>query len=114
MPSLLVRLDARLLSNPDLDLRYALTDRLSELSNGLLRDNGFDYEEGTDAMLIFMEVNDLAAVVATVINALENEEILGNRLATAARAGTSSKDETDVLSDFVVIYPMNEAGSQMG
>ncbi|MDR0259869.1 MAG: hypothetical protein LBI76_08675 [Comamonas sp.] len=113
MPSLLIRLNPQLLSNPDLDIRYELPDRLHDLSNGLLRPDGFDYEDGTDALLIFMEADDLEAVIPVVINALENEEVLGNRLAMVARVGASPFDNADVLSDFVAVYPQDEAGSQM-
>ena len=114
MPSLLIRLDPGLLSNPDADLRYLLPDRLSELSNGLLRDDSYDYEEGTLAMLIFMKADDLATVVPMAISVLEHEKILGNHLATVARVGTCHAENTYVLSDFVVVYPLSEAGSQMG
>ena len=31
------------MSNPDLDIRYVLPDRIEEYSNCLIKDNGYDY-----------------------------------------------------------------------
>ena len=41
------------LNNPDLDLRYDIPDKASELSNGDLEDNGYDYDDNND-LIIFM------------------------------------------------------------
>lgn len=51
--SLLRRIDPGLLKNPDLDLRPQLVERLSERSNGCITEDGYDYEDDTNAMLIF-------------------------------------------------------------
>lgn len=114
MPSLLIRIEPHLLTNPDLDLRYAFPDRLNKLSDGLIRDSGFDYEDGTPAMLIFLAADNLEAGVSLVIHVLETEAIYGNRLTDAATVGTSIGDETDAAADFVVVYPVAAAGTRMG
>lgn len=114
MPSILIRLDPRRMENPDTDLRYVVPDRLAEVSSGILMDNGFDYEEGTDAMLIYLSTVNLDTALPFVIELLENEMIYENRLADSAKVGTSPLDETEYPADFAVVYPSAEAGARMG
>ena len=114
MPSILIRLDPGRMENPDTDLRYVVPDRLAETSNGVLKGNGYDYEEGTDAMHLYLSTDDLAAALPFVIDLLENEMIYGNRLADAARVGTSADDIVESADDFRVAYPAFEAGGKMG
>jgi len=114
MPSVLIRLDPRRMENPDTDLRYVVPNRLAEVSSGILTDSGFDYEEGTDAMLIYLSTENLDAALPFVIELLENEMIYENRLADSATVGTSPLDEAERPADFAVAYPNAEAGARMG
>lgn len=114
MPSVLIRLDPRRMENPDTDLRYVVPDRLAEVSSGLLMDSGYDYEEGSDAMLIYLSTDNLDAALPFVIELLENEMIHENRLADSAKVGTSLLDQTERPADFTVVYPGAEAGARMG
>jgi len=114
MPSVLIRLDPRRMENPDTDLRYVIPDRLAQVSNGILADSGFDWEEGTDAMLIYLSTENLDAALPFVIELLENEVIYENRLADSATVGISPLDEADCPADFVVVYPNAGAGGRMG
>ena len=43
MQTIIIVLDSKKMNNPDLDIRYVLPDRIEEYSNGLIRDNGYDY-----------------------------------------------------------------------
>ena len=36
------------MSNPDLDIRYVLPDRIEEYSNCLIKDNGYDYPSNNE------------------------------------------------------------------
>ena len=110
MPSILIRLDPGRMDNPDTDLRYLIPDRLVETSNGILQANGYDYEDGTQAMLLHLSTTDLAAAVPFVIELLENEVICGNRLAEASRVSTSPDDNAEFDGDSRVVYPYTEAG----
>lgn len=114
MPSVLIRLDPRRMANPDTDLRYVVPDRLAELSSGILTDSGYDYEEGTDAMLIYLSTNNLDAALPFVIELLENKIVHENRLAASAKVGTSPLDQTECPADFTIVYPGAEAGAPMG
>lgn len=114
MPSVLIRLDPCRMENPDTDLRYVVPDRLAEISSGILTDSGYDYEEGTDAMLIYLSTDNLDAALPFVIELLENEIVHENRLAVSAKVGTSPLDQTERPADFTVVYPDAEAGACMG
>lgn len=114
MPSILIRLDPRHLVNPDTDLRYIVPDRLAEVSNGLLADSGCDYEEITNAMLLYLSTTNLDAALPFVIEVLENEMIYGNRLADSAKVGASPLDQAERPADFTIIYPRTEAEECMG
>lgn len=113
MPSVLIRLDPRRMENPDTDLRYVVPDRLAEVSSGILTDSGYDYEEGTDAMLIYLSTDNLDAALPFVIELLENKIVHQNRLALSAKVGTSPLDQTERPADFTVVYPGAEVGTRM-
>lgn len=77
-------------------------------------DSGYDYEEGTDALLIYLSTDNLDAALPFVIELLENEMIYENRLANSAKVGTSPLSATERPADFEVVYPSSEAGARMG
>lgn len=104
MPSLVIRLDPALLPNPDTDLRYDIPDRLQVDTNGLVEDGGFDYEAGTDAMLIYLETTDLPAALNAVVAFLRSEALQGTDLAEAATVGVSDED-ADVSREYTVAFP---------
>ena len=70
MQSLVIRIDPKLLTNADLDLRYEIPDRLSRLSEKTIKDAGYDFEPGTDAMHIYLSVEDANAAIPLVIRLL--------------------------------------------
>ena len=43
MQTIIIVLNPAKLENPDLDLRYDIPDRIHEVSNGAIQDNGYDY-----------------------------------------------------------------------
>ncbi len=43
MQTIIIVLNPGKLTNPDLDLRYLIPDRVSEITEGAVRDNGYDY-----------------------------------------------------------------------
>lgn len=88
MTNLVLTLDPELLSNPDLDLRYAVPDLLAARSNGNIKDDGYDYEDqegaGGPLLAIFLSVDDLPAALKTIGQVVGKEEVLENNLAPAA------------------------------
>lgn len=43
MQTIVILLESGKLINPDLDLRYLIPDRIGELTDGSIQDNGYDY-----------------------------------------------------------------------
>lgn len=101
MGTILIRLDPAQLPNPDADLRYLVPDALAKASDGLLRDDAYDYEEGTNVMRIFLATEHVEAGVAIVIRFLEDERVLGNHLAPAAEVAIGSTAD----GPFLPVYP---------
>lgn len=63
MQTIVILLDPGKLINPDLDLRYLIPDRIMELTDGAIQDNGYDYidREGSGPLLgIWLETGDAA------------------------------------------------------
>lgn len=86
MTLFVLRLDPALLPNPDADLRYALPDALAARSGGNFRGSdwtSFDYENGSDALLLFLEAERGAEASATLLEFLHTEPVLGNSLESA-------------------------------
>jgi hypothetical protein len=69
------------LSNPDLDIRYLLPEMLEEQSNGLIKDDGYDYlDDEINTMLVFLKISDFEKAIACIEDAIENVSLLGNNL----------------------------------
>jgi hypothetical protein len=83
MGAITLKLDPSRLTNPNLDLRYLLPDLLVEESGGLLRGNGYDYETGSDTMLIHLLSDDVGRAAAFIADFVESTQVLGNDLKTA-------------------------------
>ena len=104
VPSIVIRLDPRVLVNPDLDLRYLLPDRLVERSSGAAVDDGYDLlPDG--CMLLFLRTEALGYVLPIVLDVIEREDLLGTSLASAVVAvvGAGGADAT-------VVYPPSYTG----
>jgi hypothetical protein len=80
MHTITLKLFPERLANPDLDIRYLLPDLLVEKSGGLIRDDGYDYEVGTDAMLIYLLTEDVERAAALITDFIESTQVLGNNL----------------------------------
>ena len=83
MQTIIVVLDPEKMSNPDLDIRYLLPDRIEEITDGLARDNGYDYFPD-NSMGIWLETEDAEKYVSAVIQLIESEQILDNDLSKSA------------------------------
>ena|SRR5262245_23751557 len=99
MYSIVIKLDPHRLANPNLDLRYVLPDFLEERSGGLVRDDGYDYGEKTEAMLVYVTTAHLAEALQIIIDVVENVEVMGNRLQDAVIVAVGEYDH------YQVVYP---------
>lgn len=84
MPRILIRLDPRRLTNPDADLRYAVTDLLIKRSGGLLLDDGYDYCGEPPFLVILLQSTEPTCGLASVLSVVHGEQVLGANLAEAA------------------------------
>lgn len=80
MRTIILKLFPDRLVNPNLDIRYVLPDLLAEKSGGLIQDDGYDYEAGSDAMLIYLLTPDVKRAISFITDFVENTEVLGNDL----------------------------------
>lgn len=65
MPRVAIRIDPRLLQNPDTDVRYELPDVIANSSGGSIRDDGYDYE-ADDVMVVYLDVGEREQAVALI------------------------------------------------
>ena len=116
MPSIVIRLDPTLLTDPNLDLRYAIPDKLEERTGGLVKDGGYDYEFGPDdqisgqeAMQIYLETDDLETAFPAVVAFLETSHLFGNDLAAAATMGVAEEAAGEATT-YSIRYPPGRDG----
>ena len=57
-----------------------LPDLLAERSGGLIEDGGYEYEDGSDALLICVQTEDLDRALVEIASLVEGERVLGNDL----------------------------------
>ena len=56
MGSIAIKLNPHKLVCADADLRYTIPDKIEEVTNGRLTDNGYDYlDDGYDSMVIYLK-----------------------------------------------------------
>jgi hypothetical protein len=84
MATVVVRLDPRLLDNPDTDIRYRLPDLLAERSAGVITDDGYDYVGEGPLLVLFLKASDLKAALRCLLDVVENFRVLDNDLRPAA------------------------------
>ncbi len=109
MPSIAIRLDPDLLDDAALCVRYHLGEMLEERSSGLVLNDGYAFEEETDAMQIYLKAPDLDAALPFVIDFLETERLFGDALANAVKVGVSSVDAIGT-TEFRIVFPEPAAG----
>jgi hypothetical protein len=80
-----ITLDPGKCQNPDLDIRYLLPEAIVAVSPGVISSIGYDYEEGTKNLLIYLESSDGPRAKAIISQFIETREILGNKLSICAK-----------------------------
>src|SRR5262249_25029749 len=104
MHTVVLRLDPSLLDNPDLDLRYALVDLLAEQSGGVIADDGYDYVQDSNLLLLFLKASRPQVALACVLDVIENVRVLGNDLRQGVVVAISKG------AKYEVVYPPNFQG----
>ncbi len=93
------------LANPVADLRYVLPDPLAQRSGGVIRDDGYDYVEPSNAMVVFLQVSDVERATACIVDVIDHVRVLGNDLRTGAIVAIQRGGQ------FEVIYPADSRES---
>lgn len=109
MQTIIVLLNPGKLENPDMDLRYCVPDRIQEVSNSVIQDNGYDYidsEEGQPGPLmgIWLETENASENWTMISELFQNEKFKGNDLSKSAQIYISEND-TDELENCTLVFP---------
>lgn len=104
MQTIIIVLDSEKMTNPDLDIRYVLPDRIEEYTNQLVQDNGYDYLEN-DELALWLETEDAAKYADKIVALLNAETILENDLTLAADIYISEEANAE-LEQCRKVYPV--------
>ena len=101
METIIVLLNPGKMENPDLDLRYEIPDRIEEVTEGLIRDNGYDYvdaEAGEPGPLlgIWLRTESANDNWPAVVRLLREEVFKGNDLSQSAQIYISERDTEEM------------------
>lgn len=106
METIVIKLNPELLENPDLDLRYKIPDRIEELSNKKIMDNGYDYLEGRNNPIgIWMKTELAEENYKFIVDVFKKERFLENDLSKSAEIYISKAD-CDELENCKKVYPL--------
>lgn len=111
MQTIIVVLNPGKLENPNADLRYNIPDRISELTSGAIKDNGYDYidcEEGLPGplMAIWLEAEDAEKSWPMISKLFREEKFKDNDLSLTAEIYIS-ENETEELENCTLVFPEN-------
>lgn len=97
MQTIVIVLDPEKLANADLDLRYLVPDRIEEVTEGAIEDNGYEYLDSSEAprLGIWMETESAAENWPKVLKVLQEETFLENDLAQSAEIYISQEDTAE-------------------
>ena len=102
---LLTVLDSNKLENPALDLRYLVPDRIEEITEKRIWNDGFDYiGEKSDIMVTFSCIEEYREEdITMIIEVLKNELFLENDLSKSAVLYTSDSGLEDLDERFIIV-----------
>lgn len=111
MQTIIIVLDPAKLTNPDLDLRYDIPDRIETISNGAIQDNGYDYidtegrQPGSSLLGIWLKTESAAENWPLILKLFQDEKFKENDLSLSAEIFISENDEEDVSNCALVYRP---------
>jgi myo-inositol-hexaphosphate 3-phosphohydrolase len=103
MQTIVVVLDSKKMSNPDLDICYRLPEQIEEFTDGSIKDNGYEYLSSTE-LGIWLETDDAETNVERLIDFIRTNKVLDNDLSGVAEFFISEDDCAD-LDNCRKIYP---------
>ncbi|MBL8818548.1 MAG: hypothetical protein JNL58_21145 [Planctomyces sp.] len=82
------------LTNPDLDIRYQLPDRLAAIPKSTMTDNGYDYsEDEPPVLMVFVNSEEPDTDLELAVRFLSTNTVLENKVLHAATIFTSDDAE---------------------
>ncbi|SHJ97709.1 hypothetical protein SAMN02745163_02973 [Clostridium cavendishii DSM 21758] len=106
METIVIKLNPELLENPDLDLSYTVPDRIEELSDKRIIDNGYDYLEGKNNPIgIWMKTTSAEQNYPFIIDIFKKEMFLENDLSRSVEIYISKSDCAE-LKNCKKVYPL--------
>ena len=107
MQTIIITLNASQMSNPDLDIRYLLPQRIEEYSNGVIKDNGYDYISDNE-LGIWLSAEHAEEAAEMIVDLISGEHILGNDLTVCCCIYISPAEDAEP-SDCRQVFPLNNA-----
>lgn len=104
MQTIIIVFDSKKMNNPDLDIRYNLPQRIEEISDNQISDNGYDYISGTE-LGIWLDTDNAAENVQKVIQLIKSETFMDNDLSKVVDIYISAEDCAEV-EQCEKVYPM--------
>lgn len=100
MQTIIIKLTPEKLENPDLDLCYSIPDRIEEVSNGKILDNGYDYLDDAPGSLssigIWLKTDSAREDYPMIVELFCKEKIMGNDLSSSVEIYISENDTEDI------------------
>ena len=104
MQTIIIVLNAKKMSNPNLDIRYTLPERIEEYTNNQVKDNGYDYISDTKLGL-WLETDSSVNNVEKIIQLINTERFFLNDLSKVAEIYISD-EESASFENCRKIYPI--------
>ena len=109
MQTIIVLLDPGKLENPDMDLCYCIPDRIEEVSNGTIQDNGYDFidtesDQSGPLMGIWLKTESAGENWTIIKKMFQNEKFKGNDLSVSAKIYVSEND-TETIENCTLVFP---------
>ncbi len=97
MAAIVISMDSRKMTNPDLDIRYLLPDRIEEWSEGAVQDNGYDYvDEDGHILAVWLETKDAEAWWPKIVELLKTERFMDNDLSQSSTVLISEESGAEI------------------
>ncbi len=110
MQTIIIVLNPTKLENPDLDLRYCIPNRIEEVSNGVVQDNGYDYIDtdgrmsGSSLLGIWLKTESASENWPLIVKLFQDEKFMGNDLSVSAEIFISEND-TENIENCTLVFP---------
>lgn len=104
MQTIIIRLDPHRLKNPDTDLCYRVSERIEEISDSRVQDNGFDYLENQEIGL-WLQTDCADAFWPMIVRLLQEEKFMDNDLSASAKIYISENPSEDI-DNCTLVYPI--------